>query len=258
MTRSALFSALAVAALGTGAGAAVETHTIPFDYDPIQGTVEIDITGFDTQGGTRALSSVAFEFVHNFSADMYVESTGPTALLEGDFSINVAFLSIFQLGTIDGGGEERGGDGPSGPPFFGPGAFFIDNQSANLAAYDGVPGNDGADSFRRSFSDAYSWNGLFLPGDDQPVLDALTDVGTLTTIYGGFLELSFWWNNDPGWPLPQEFFPQYPTDAAIWVTLENFRHHGDIIVSYEYTQVPAPAASALLLAPGVLLARRRR
>lgn len=254
-----LIPVLAAVAFAPGALAATSSQSVPFNYDPIAGTIELVIDGFDTQGGTRQLTSVGFDFHHNFSVDMFVESTGPTALAEGDYSIGVSFISIFQLGTIDDGGAgERGGDGPPGPPFFGPGAFFIDNQSGDLAAYDGVPGNDGPDSFRRSFSDAYTWSAIFEPGADQPVIDALTDVGSLTTIYGGFLELGFYWNNDPGWPLPPNFFPEYPTDAAIWVSLENFRHSGEIVITYEYAEVPAPATAAVTLGSLVALRRRRR
>ena len=89
------------------------------------------------------------------------------------------------------------------------------------------------------------------------VLDALTDSGPLTTIYGGFTELFFYWINDPAWPEPAGGFPEYPNDAALWVTLENYRHFGDFTIKYKYRNIPAPAAAAPvgLLVLGL---RRRR
>lgn len=247
MSKPSLALALALAA-ASAATAGTTSETVQFDYDPFAGTTELVLNGFDTMGGTRRLNRAVFEFHHNFSLDIYLESTGPTAVQQGDYGINIGFLSIYQLGTVNGGEGD--------PPFFGPGGFFISDFSADLGAYDGVPGNDGPDSFRDTFTDAFT-SVLEFRHADQMFLDALTDTGPLTTIFGGFGELFFYWNNDPGWPEPMDFFPEYPTDAALWLALQNFRHFGEFTIDYHYTNVPAPAAAApmALLALGV---RRRR
>ena len=220
------------------------TQTVPFDYDA--GTVGVTfpvLQGFDTLGGTRVLNGVNFEFRNTFELDLFFESTGPTPLADGDFSLDFAFITLFQLGLP---GEK--GDPP--PPLFGPGAFFAGGISGALAAYDGIPGNDGPDSFRRSITDSLVFSQHYTEAEPE-VLGAVTDVGPLTTVWGGFTELFFAWINDPGWPFPPGGVPEYPSDAAVWVQWP-FRHFGEIEVTYEYTEVPEPA-SLFALAAFVLL-----
>lgn len=247
MSKASLVLVLALTA-NSVASAGTTSETVQFDYDPFAGTTELVLNGFDTLGGTRRLNRAEFEFEHNFSMEIYLESTGPTAISQGDYGINIGFISVLQLGTVNGGEGD--------PPFFGPGGFFISDFSADLGAYDGVPGNDGPDSYSETFTDAFS-SLLEFRHSDQAFLDALTDTGPLTTVFGGFSELFFYWNNDPGWPVPDGFFPEYPTDAAIWLTLNPFRHFGEFTINYHYTNVPSPTAAAplALLAVG---ARRRR
>lgn len=242
-------TALVALLLPSFAAAGTLSHSVPFSYDPLAGVTFPVVQGFDTLGGTRQLTEVTFDFQHNFTIDFYLENTGPTAVSVGDFSMNLSFITIFQLGTI-------GEDPKSSPPFFGPGAFFVDNYSADLAAFDGAPGNDGPDSVRRTFTDAFTTSQTYNDADPS-VLAALTDVGALTTVYGGFGELFFYWINDPGWPFPPGGVPEYPTDAALWLTLSNFRHSGTIGITYQYTDVPTPTTAAPL-AGLLLLARRRR
>ena len=223
------------------------TQTVGFDYDPLQGTTNPVIQGFDTQGGTLILKGVTFEFRHNFGVELFLESTGPTPVSMGDYSLNMSYLTIFQLGLADDG---------SNPPFFGPGAFFIDDFSADLGAYDGVPGNDGPDSHVQAFSDAYTHAQTY-GVRDRDVLAAVTDVGALTTVYGGFGELFFYWINDPGWQFPDDGVPDYPGDPALWVSFNDFRHWGEIVVTYEYGPVPAPATLVPLAALAGVSRRRR-
>lgn len=243
---AALVLPLLIAASGAAAGTV--TESVQFDYDPLQGTTELTLNAFDTQGGARVLRRATFNFQHNFTLDVALESTGPTALQQGDFSLSLAYISIFQLGTV----------GEGSPPFFGPGGYWFGDLSADLAAYDGVPGNDGPDSARLSLTDAFITNFEF-NHTERPVLDALTDTGPLTTIYGGFTELFFYWINDPAWPEPAGGFPSYPDDAALWVALENYRHFGEITITYRYTYVPGPGAgAAALVVLGAGTRRRRR
>lgn len=229
------------------AGAVADTisQTVAFDYDVNFGVSFPVIEGFDTEGGTRELTGVTFAFDHNFDLDLYLESTGPTAVSAGDFSLDLAYLTLFQLGPAE-----------ANPPLLGPGALFVDDITGALSAYDGVPGNDGPDSFRRSYDDAFTLVQVY-GQQDADVLNALTHVGPLTTVFGGFTELFFQWNNDPGWPFPPSGVPEYPTDAAIWVSWSNFRHFGEIEVTYEYAPVPEPTSALLLAALSALGLRRR-
>jgi len=237
-----------IALLAAPAGADTTSQTVPFDYDVNFGVTFPVLQGFDTAGGTLELVGVTFEFRHNFELDIYMESTGPSPIAAGDFLLDLAYLTLFQLG-------EAGG--PTDPPVFGPGAYFVDDITGDLAAYDGVPGNDGPDSFRRSYSDAFSVVQAYDAANPE-VLAAVTDVGPLTTVLGGFTELFFEWVNDPGWPIPPGGFPEYPDDAALWVSAPHFRHFGEIEVTYEYVPVPEPTTGAAALAALALLSRRRR
>ncbi|MCC6359398.1 MAG: hypothetical protein IT450_11705 [Phycisphaerales bacterium] len=239
---------LLVAAAPAIAAADTITHSVPFDYDAGFGVTFPVVHGFDTLGGTRQLNAVTFDFHHNFSLELFFESTGPTPLAAGDFLLDFAYLTLFQLG--EGGGEGEG------PPIFGPGAYFVDDITGDLAAYDGVPGNDGPDSFRRSFTDAFTISQAYDAANPE-VLEAVTDVGALTTVFGGFNELFFEWVNDPNWPIPPGGVPEYPTDAALWVSWPNFRHFGTIDITYDFTVIPEPAVAAPLAVAALLMLRRR-
>lgn len=238
--------ALLAAAAPAAALADVITQSVPFDYDVVDGIAFPVLQRFDTQGGTRELQSVTFEFRHNFAVEVFVESTGPTPVAAEDFALIVSSFGIFQLGEAS-----------EDPPFLGPGGFFVENASGDLAAYDNVPGNDGPDSYRRSFTDVFTTVQEYGAADPE-VLQAVTGSGTLTTVLGGFTELFFGWNNDPNWPVPPGGVPEYPDDAAIWVSTPLFRHSGEIVVTYEFTNVPAPAAAANLAALAAMGLRRRR
>jgi hypothetical protein len=240
-------AALLAAGIPSAVLADTITQTVPFDYDANFGATLPVIEGFDTRGGTRQLTRATFEFRNNFNLELFLESTGPTVVADGDFVLSSSYNILFQLGTA---GDK--GDPP--PPLFGMGSFFVGDISGDLAAYDDVPGNDGPDSFRRNFTDAFT--SVQSVGLDEPeILAAVTDVGPLTTVLGGFNELFFAWINDPGWPIPPGGFPEYPTDAAVWVSTPTFRHFGEIEITYEF--VPEPT-SAALLAPLTLFMRRRR
>ncbi len=242
-------SALLVLAGAAGASAATITETVQFDYDPFQGTTELVLNGFDTLGGTRELRRATFEYQHNFNLDIFLESTGPTAVNVGDFSLSVGYINIHQLGTVNNG---AGGF----PPFFTAGGFYLADMSADLDAYDGVPGNNGPDSTLFTYDDSFIANFVF-GQQDAPFLDVLTDTGPLATVFGGFTEMFFFWVNDPNWPLPDGFFPDYPDDAALWVTLQDFRHFGELTIKYKYRNIPAPAAAAPLALLPLALRRRR-
>lgn len=239
--------AMLAAAASSVAVADTITQSVPFDYDANFGATTAVIQGFDTLGGTRQLTGMTLAFHNSFDLEMFLESTGPSAVADGDFLLSLSYNILFQLG-------EAGDKGDPSPPLFGMGSFFLGDISGDLAAYDGVPGNDGPDSFRRNFTDSFTTSQTV--GLDEPeILAAVIDVGPLTTVLGGFGELFFAWVNDPGWPVPPNGFPEYPDDAAVWVSTPDFRHFGEIEVTYEF--VPEPSSAALLAVLSVLALRRR-
>lgn len=239
-------AALCAAAVPCAAVADTITQVVPFDYDASFGVSFPVVQGFDTLGGSRQLTSVTFEFRNNFDIELFVESTGPTAVSAGDFSLDLSYITLYQLGL--------GSDEPP-PPVFGPGALFVGAITGALTAYDGVPGSDGPDSFRRSIAESFTAAQVYTEAEPE-VLAALTDVGPLTTVYGGFSELFFAWISDPNWPPPPLGVPEYPGDAAIWVSTPTFRHFGEIAVTYEF--VPEPATASLIGAGALLIRRRQR
>lgn len=237
--------ALLVALAPSLSFAEIITQTVPFDYNANDGVTFPVLQGFDTLGGARELTGVTFEFRHNFAVDLFVESTGPTPVSADDFTLSISFISLFQLGQSE------------NPPFFGPGGLWVENASGDLAAYDGVPGNDGLDSYRRTLTDAFDVTQVYTR-EEPDVLAAVTDVGELTTVFGGFGEFFFSWNNDPNWPLPPGGTPEYPTDASVWTTTPTLRHFGEIEIAYEYINVPGPTTVASLVALAGLASFRRR
>lgn len=205
------------------------TQTVPFDYNANDGVTFPVIDGFDARGGTRELTRVTFEFRHNFEWELFVESTGPTPVAASDFELAFFYITLFQVGM----GEN--------PPFFGPGGMSVENASGDLGAYDGTPGNDGPDSYRRTFTQSLTVAQDYGPAEPD-VLAAVTGDQPITTILGGFGETFIGWVNDPKWPLPPGGFPEYPKDAAIWTSTRSLRHFGEIIITYEYIESGTPCA----------------
>ncbi len=241
-TTALLFVAIASAAVRGG----TLTQFVPFDYDGNFGVTTPVIQGFDTLGGSRELTGVTFAFHHNFNIELFVESTGPTAIADGDYLFSLSFISLYQVG--------ESGDKGDPPPFLGPGAFFVGDISGALGTYDGIAGNDGPDSLRLGFNDSFTVVQQYTHAEPD-VLAAVTAPGPIATVLGGFSELFFSWVNDPGWPIPPAGFPEYPDDAAIWISTPTLRHHGEIEITYEY--VPEPATVSTLAALALFALRRR-
>lgn len=235
-----------IASLTCGlASAETITEIVPFDYNANDGVTFPVLQGFDSQGGTRQLTAVTFDFHHNFDVELFFESTGPTPVAAEDFSLTFIYNTLFQLGTLD---------GENNPPGFGIGGLFLGGISGDMAAYDGIPGNDGPDSIRRSLTDAFTASQTYTLAEPD-VLAAVTDSGPLTTVLGGYNELFFEWINDPGWPFPPGGLPEYPSDAAVWVYWPTQRHYGEIEITYEYAPIPEPRMGGMAL---VALAALRR
>lgn len=250
MLKRTSLGTLGLVSFASALHAGVQVQTIPFDYNPNEGTISPVIQAFDSLGGTRQLTSINFGVTHNFALDLIIESTGPTAISVGDTYFSFEFYNVLQIG-------EATKENPS-PPFIGTGAFFVGDISADLAAYDGIPGNNGPDSTTLTLTDAFNASFTYLPEEDPSLFLALTDTGAITSVFGGFTSYFFTWINDPAWPQPPEGAPpEYPNDAALWYDWNNFRHQGELVVTYEYADVPAPM-SVLPFAGLLAIGRRRR
>ncbi|MEO0482126.1 MAG: hypothetical protein AAF138_00710 [Planctomycetota bacterium] len=263
-TALSLLAGLTSIGLTSLAQANTISQTVPFDVD---GLVDADFPQFqkfDTMGGLRELTGLTLSYDQNFRLDLTIESNGPTAINSGDWLLDAGYISLHQLGpATDPDEEEEEDDNDGGPPFLGPGATFQSGITADLGASDGF-GNGGADSFDTLITDAYVNTISYDPIADASVYDAFTGEGVLDTVLAGFSELFFQYVNDPNWgPIDPNNPPEGPFGFfedpffGVFVTFNEIRHFGDITVTYEFRNVPAPmtAAPLALLA---LAARRRR
>lgn len=244
---------IAMLAAGT-ASAQTETQIVPFDYNPNVDFAFPEFSKFDTMGGTRELTGVTLSYDQSISFTAKLEQNSPVALDAGVFFVDIVYLSLHQLGTVD--------DDPN-PPFLGPGAAG-DNYSPALGASDGYNGS-GPDTYEALFdSGMFNFTAEYNPTDHQAFLDVFIGQGTLTTVLGGFTELFGGYNSDPGFPdvdpnnPPQgPFSPFEDPYYGVFVDFPEIRHQGTITATFEYQMVPAPASLALI-GVGALGATRRR
>lgn len=246
-------TALLIAASAGVAQADTMTQTVNFSHG-FDGEI-IEFAMFDTLGGTRVLTGMTLEYTHDIAMDLHVESNGYTAVSAGDWFVDLSYISIHQFGLIE--------NDPN-PPFIGPGALG-GSVTSDLGVSDGYNGT-GEDTYYTTltstsvFSASYDGNTTF--GVDM--LETFTGNGILETYYNGFTEAFGGWNNDPNWVVdpnnppdgPFAFFedPYY----GFFLTLDELRHNGSIVVTYEYTTVPAPAGVACIGLGGLMTLRRRR
>ncbi len=245
-----------ISAVLAGASAAqTETQVVPFDYNPAVDFAFPEFAKFDTMGGTRELTGVTLSYDQSISFTTRLEQNSPVALDAGVFFVDIVYLSLHQLGTID--------DNPN-PPFLGPGAAG-DVYSPALGATDGFNGS-GPDTYEALFdSGMFNFTAEYAAGADQDYLDVFVGQGTLTTVLGGFTELFGGFNSDPGFP---DVDPNNPPEGpfnmfedpyyGVFVDFPEIRHQGTITATFEYQPVPAPASIALVGLGSLAMTRRRR
>lgn len=247
MKRIRWTSAMLMTFVAGVAQAGTITQVVPYDFAFTE-TAFPTFDGFDDQGGTLQLDRLTFDWEMTWEIDYRIENTGPTSLAAGDFAATIEQFTVHQLGV----GE--------GPPAYGPGGFFLSIENIALGAYDGSPGG-GVDEYIDTFVESYDRLFEFTPSDGATYLDAVTQVGPLETVYGGFGGIGFAWINEPtGWDPPSGPFgtPIYPDDDAVWIHLDDTRHVGQFTVTYEFSVVPEPATFGLVCLAGLFVARRRR
>ena len=251
-----------MAAIPTIANADTQTQTVDFDYSAFTGG-NISFDQFDSMGGTRELTGLRLTYDQTFDLEVLVESNGPTSLSAGDWDIEAGFYSLHQFGVVTDG---RGGDGGPTFPLIGSGGVF-DVFTADLGASDGYNGT-GPDTFIGSAS----FNSVFMMDYDRSttlggnLLDVFSGEGVLDTYIGGISEILGQWHNDPMWVVDPNNPPEGPWDDnpfidpyyGFFATFLTMQHSGSIEVAFEYTTVPAPGGTALLLGAGLVGLRRRR
>ncbi len=259
---------LAAVACVAPAAADSESQVIPFDFFINQAPIFPEIELFDTMNGTRTLDGVTLTYDQRVTFDVLLEQNSPVAIPEGDFFIDILYRSIHQLGTVDDGGgdDDDDDDGGSGPPFLGPGAAG-DVYSPGFAPSDGFNGT-GPDSFSTSFDSGLFTFSSSYASDGEPIelsfIETLTGEGSLTTVFGGLVELFGGYNTQPDFP---DVDPNNPPPGnfgffedpyyGVFLEYNNLRHQGDITVTYDFSVVPEPTSAAALAFGGLLLRRRR-
>ncbi len=251
---------LTLSTLSTIAQAEVINQVVSFNNSFDGGVVTFE--KFDTMGGTRELTGLSLSYDQTISLDLQAQSNGYTALNAGDWLLDTGFISLHQFGLAEG----RGGDGNPGPPFIGPGAVF-DVITSDLGVSDGY-NNGGIDTMQFNISDSFIFEAEYDGSTefDQRMFAAFTGTGNLDTFLGGFIEGFFQWVNDPNWVVDPNNPPDGPFGGpfggdpyhGIFVDFLALSHFGDITVTYEYTNVPAPAGLGVLALSGLMSTRRRR
>jgi hypothetical protein len=251
---------LTLTTLSTLAQAEVINQVVSFNNSFDGGVVTFE--KFDSMGGTRELTGLSLSYDQTISLDLQAQSNGYTALSAGDWLLDTGFISLHQFGLVEG----RGGDGDPGPPFIGPGAVF-GSITSDLGISDGY-NNGGIDTMQFNISDSFIFEAEYDGSTefDQRMFDAFTGTGNLDTFLGGFIEGFFQWINDPNWVVDPNNPPDGPFGGpfggdpyhGIFVDFLALSHMGDITVTYEYANVPAPAGAGFLALAGLMSTRRRR
>jgi hypothetical protein len=216
------------------AGAASETHSVPYSYSlATSGDVPtvLMLPGFDTQNGKRTLTRVDIRVQADVSATLSIENMTSAPLsnwtLEGQHVVLAAM--------------EREGSKEPGPFAFA-GGLNIPSFTSPLGASDGVAGS-GPDFF--SVSDSTTIDSLLEM--DSSYLSFFKGGGEIKTLVGPFTE-SFLGE-------ATHYDPKTQTGDAV-VGYSALEQAGTFSLIYEYTAVPEPT-SALMLAGLMAIARRR-
>lgn len=250
-----------LAAVGSIASAGTVSQTVNFDYSALEGTT-ITMDRFDTMGGTRQLTGIRLAYDHNVDLAIRIESNGPTSVSAGDWDVEAGFSALHQFGVFSDG--RRGGDGPSFPLVGIGGAFDV--FTSDLGPSDGYNGT-GPDTYVGTSSNHILFNFNFDASTQtgMDLIDIFSQTGPLETFMGGFSEILGQWHNDPMWEVDPNNPPDGPFDGpfgdpyyGIFATFESIHHYGSIGITFEYTTVPAPAGTCLLLGAGMVGIRRRR
>ena len=236
--KTAIRSALTLAALTGSALAGVQTTSQSFSFSSGQTPALLDFDYFNTMGGTRQLTGVSIDLNVDVFAVMTFENYTLEPVAAGTWSAEVFANFVFQAGNDD------GGEG-NGPPFFGLGGIGGDFTMDLPAGTD----NPNPDPFEPPVVPGTA-DYVFGSAQVHSVIEAephtfddFTGEGTFTGVYGQFQEFLFL--DGPGWGLLNGYF-------------STFDETGTLTIRYEYTTIPAPASAAMLGALGALGNRRRR
>jgi hypothetical protein len=223
-------------ALATIAGAAHAgeiSQTVDINITPGEPMQAFSLDGFDTRGGDRTLTGVRFQLDTDFQADITVYNYSDFAIPAGEWSALPVFSMFF---TAEAG---RGGDGGGGDSVFaGIGGIDFGSITGDLPAGSGSP--FGGDPGTLEFNESGVLISNFL--DDGEAITSL--FSSHETISSTLAPFSF----------PELFGPP-GSDISLGAEVTQT---GTLTVIYEFTEIPAPGAAALLGIAGLGATRRRR
>ncbi|MCK6529606.1 hypothetical protein L6R50_19295 [Myxococcota bacterium] len=192
-----------------------ETVSVTFDVDMYTPYESPTLPSFDTQGGTRALELMTIAFDHTVTTEVRLRNTSDVDLAEGDYVMDHYFNTLAQLGlTPD---DDAPGEGP---PFLGPGSFWIQIDDAL------GPQGSATDTLEETFEETVTFEASYDPAETPEFLEAMTDSGDVTIVIGGFFETFV-------------YFDKSLEGSGVEVEwdLPSIRYAGEITVTYDYVPV---------------------
>lgn len=197
-----------------------ETARANWDVDLYSAYESPVLASFDTRDGALVLEGMTLRIEHTAEAFVRLENASDVDLEAGDFVMDHYFNTLTQLGEATGTTTDNNG----GPPFLGPGSFWIQVAEQPLG-----PMDSGTDVFEDTVTETITFEAEYDPVETPRYLEALTDAGDVTIVVGGFSETFF--NFDPSLE---------GSGVQIDWEVPTFRYAGTIEVDYHF----APAANA--------------
>lgn len=190
-----------------------ETVSASWDVDLFSMYESPTIERFDTMDGRRKLDRMVIAVDHTADLTVALENGSAFALEADDYSAELYFQTIIQLGLVE--------DEDDSPPFFGPGAFsaFL---SEDLAAADGTE-DAGPDFHESTASDTIQSEFEFDWEESPHFMEAMQGTEPLGMVVGGFSEMWVYWNDEHG------------GEALLYAEATAIRYAGTMTVTYEYS-----------------------
>ena len=222
----------ALAALAGAAHAGEVSQTVDVNITPGNFIQTFSLDGFDSQEGNRTLTGVRFQLDTEFHADLTAQNFSDFPIASGDWEVLPGFTMFF---TAEPTGRGDDGGGPS--IFAGIGGIGFDSFTGDLPAGSGGPfGAPGTLDFERS---------------GQLTSDFLDDGESALSFFSQFSEIT---SSLSPFSFPELFGPP----GANLGLAADITQTGTLTVVYEFTEIPAPGAAALIGLAGLGATRRRR
>lgn len=194
--------------------AGTEEVSTSWDVDLFDPTYESPtIARFDTLGGRRQLDGMTIAVDHTAVMTVTLENGSEFALVADDYSAELYFQTIIQLGLVT--------DEQDSPPFFGPGSFQA-ILAEDLEAADDAEGS-GSDFYVETVTDEIQFEAEYDWVETPTYLEAMIGTEELPLVVGGFSEMWMYWNNyEDG-------------SALIYAGATAIQYSGTMTVTYAYS-----------------------